>query len=131
MQRMLSEHVAELVFWSLRIRTVWIQDPKTLEFKNVNTIRASGVLRGFTRAVNGILGGSWLVIIGVISPLISVITMVILLITLLITSHEPPSTGAVALGFRTPCIPERPTLVTQKDQLFFRDYVTLNPKPRH
>ena len=38
-----------------------------------------------------ILGGSWVVINGVISPLIWVITIVILLITLLITTHEPPS----------------------------------------
>ena len=50
-------------------------------------------LRGF-RAV---LGGSWVVISGVISPLIWVITIVILLITLLITTHEPPSRG---LGLR-------------------------------
>ena len=38
-----------------------------------------------------ILGGSWAVISGVISPLIWVITIVILLIILLITTHEPPS----------------------------------------
>ena len=38
-----------------------------------------------------LLGGSWVVRSGVISPLISVITIVILLITLLITTHEPPS----------------------------------------
>ena len=127
MQRMLSEHVAELVFWSLRIRTVWIQDPKTLEFKNVNTIRASGVLRGFTRAVNGILGGSCLVIIGVISPLISVITMVILLITLLITSHEPPSTGAVALGFKDSLHPRETYVGNPKRPTFLQGL--RNPKP--
>ena len=34
-----------------------------------------------------ILGGSWVVICGVISPLIWVITIV----TLLMTTHEPPS----------------------------------------
>ena len=38
-----------------------------------------------------VLGGSWVVICGVISPLIWVITIVILLITLLTTNHEPPS----------------------------------------
>ena len=37
------------------------------------------------------LGGSWVVISGVISPLICLITIVMLLITTLITTHEPPS----------------------------------------
>ena len=39
-----------------------------------------------------LLGGSWVVLSGVISPLIGVIIMVILLITVLIATHEPPST---------------------------------------
>ena len=51
-----------------------------------------------------LLGGSWVAIIKVISPLIWVIITVTLLITLLITAHEPPSRG-----FRIP--------------------YTLNPKP--
>ena len=38
-----------------------------------------------------VLGGSWAVISGVVSPLIWVITIVTLLITPLITTHEPPS----------------------------------------
>ena len=38
-----------------------------------------------------VLGGSWAVVSGVISPLIQVMTIVILLITLLVTTHEPPS----------------------------------------
>ena len=38
-----------------------------------------------------LLGGSWVVISGVIRPLIWVITIVTILITLLITTHEPPS----------------------------------------
>ena len=38
-----------------------------------------------------VLGGSWVVISGVISPLSRVITIVTLLITLLISTHEPPS----------------------------------------
>ena len=38
-----------------------------------------------------LLGGSWVVIGGVLSPLIWVIITVALIITLLITSHEPPS----------------------------------------
>ena len=42
------------------------------------------------REVN-LLGGSWVVISRVISPLIWVITIVILLITPHITTHEPPS----------------------------------------
>ena len=37
------------------------------------------------------LGGSWVVLSGVRSPLIWVISIVALLITLLITTHEPPS----------------------------------------
>ena len=41
--------------------------------------------------VSGLLGGSGVVISGVISPLIWVISIVTLLITLLITTHEPPS----------------------------------------
>ena len=41
----------------------------------------------------GLLGGSWVVISGVISPLRRVISIVTLLklITLVITTHEPPS----------------------------------------
>ena len=38
-----------------------------------------------------VLGGSWVVISGVISPLIWVINTVTLLMTPLITTHEPPS----------------------------------------
>ena len=40
------------------------------------------------------LGGSWVVISGVISPLIWVIARVTLLITPHITTHEPPSWGS-------------------------------------
>ena len=36
-------------------------------------------------------GGSWVVITGVISPLLRVISLVALIVTLLITAHEPPS----------------------------------------
>ena len=42
-------------------------------------------------ALAHLLGGSWVVISGVISPLIWVINTVTLLITPLITTHEPPS----------------------------------------
>ena len=38
-----------------------------------------------------LLGGSWVVIHGVISPLIWAVTLVTWLITPLITTHEPPS----------------------------------------
>ena len=38
----------------------------------------------------GLLGGSWVVISGVICPLRRLISIVILLITLIITTHEPP-----------------------------------------
>ena len=40
-----------------------------------------------------LLGGSWVGISGLISPLIWVISIVTLLIILLITTHEPPSRG--------------------------------------
>ena len=58
---------------------------------------------GFRR----LLGGSWVVISGVISPLIWVTSIVTLLITPLIPTHEPPSrvlkfgrVGLWGLGFR-------------------------------
>ena len=38
-----------------------------------------------------VLGGSWVVISGVISPLICIMTIVTLLITPPIATHEPPS----------------------------------------
>ena len=47
-----------------------------------------------------LLGGSWVVIRGVISLLIWVIIMVTLLITPLITTHEPPSNTDGLKGFR-------------------------------
>ena len=50
--------------------------------------------------VQGSLGGPWVVIIGVINPLIRVISKVTLLITPLITTHEPPSRALGFLGFR-------------------------------
>ena len=37
-----------------------------------------------------VLGGSWVVVSGVIGPLIWVVTIVTLLITPFITTHEPP-----------------------------------------
>ena len=43
------------------------------------------------RSCRTLLGGSWVVISRVISPLIWVIIIVTLLITALITTHEPPS----------------------------------------
>ena len=41
--------------------------------------------------ITGVLGGSWVVISGAISPLTWVISIITLLITLLIATHEPPS----------------------------------------
>ena len=41
--------------------------------------------------VAGLLGGSWVVISGVISPLTRAISIVTLLLAPLITTHEPPS----------------------------------------
>ena len=43
------------------------------------------------RLLLSLLGGSWVVISGVISPLTWVTTIATLLITPLITTHEPPS----------------------------------------
>ena len=45
-----------------------------------------------------ILGGSWVVISGVISGVTVLITHIQGLITLLITTHEPPSTGVRVQG---------------------------------
>ena len=53
-----------------------------------------------------LLGGSWVVISGVISPLIWVIAIV----TLLITTHEPPSRARV---FYLPPSYDEPTLQGQ------------------
>ena len=50
------------------------------------------ILRLRFRGLRGQLGGSWVVISGVINPLIWVITKAALHITLLITTHEPPRT---------------------------------------
>ena len=47
--------------------------------------------RAFRLYCLGLLGGSWVLISGVVSPLIWVISIVTLLITLIITTHEPPS----------------------------------------
>ena len=59
-------------------------------------------------ATKSLLGGSWLVISGVISRVTIIITHTRGLITLLITTHEPPSrafralkvSGCRAFGFR-------------------------------
>ena len=48
-------------------------------------------MEGSDVSVKGLLGGSWVVISGVISPLIWVITIVTLLLSPLTTTHEPPS----------------------------------------
>ena len=53
-----------------------------------------------------LLGGSWLVISRVISPLIGVITIVTLVITPLITTREPPSRSSESLN------PDHPKLRT-------------------
>ena len=49
-----------------------------------------------------LLEGSWVVISGVISPLIWVVSRVTLLITPRITTYEPPSKVLRAQGFRNP-----------------------------
>ena len=58
----------------------------------LGSIGLGGLQRRFQDVgVCGLLGGSWVVISGVISPLIWVRTIDIRLITLLITTHEPQS----------------------------------------
>ena len=52
-----------------------------------------------------ILGGSWVVISGVISPLVWVISIVTLLINPLITTHEPPGIQCDKPQARNPKIP--------------------------
>ena len=54
-----------------------------------NFVGPSSLVRALT--ASSVLGGSAVVIHGVISPLIRVISIVTLVITLLITTHEPPS----------------------------------------
>ena len=51
--------------------------------------------------IQGILGGSWLVISGVISPVIWATAAVILLKIRLITTHQPPSC-TINHSIRTP-----------------------------
>ena len=77
------------------------------------------------------LGGSWVVISGVISPLIRVLSIVTLLITPLITTHEPPS-GAVfdtvppgrhAQTFQNPLIKEY-TLNYNRDPYYDLRYIS-------
>ena len=64
-----------------------------------SSVQGFGV-SGFGFGVKGVLGGSWLVISGVISPLIWVVTTVTLLITpLILTTPE-----ASKLGFRVLCL---------------------------
>ena len=58
-------------------------------------VSSTGPTVGLTSAPDPVLGGSWVVISRVISPLIWVISIVILLITILITTHEPLSTFGV------------------------------------
>ena len=52
---------------------------------------------GWLKASAGVtlLGGSWVVISGVISTVTILVTLLRGLITLLITTHEPPSRGSV------------------------------------
>ena len=51
------------------------------------------------QSLTALLGGSWVVISGVIRPLIwviSIVSIVTLPITLLLTTHEPPSRKPLA-----------------------------------
>ena len=57
-----------------------------------------------------LLGGSWVVINGVISPLMGVITIVTLILTPLITTHEPPSRPSTLYPYRIPIDPFKGTL---------------------
>ena len=56
------------------------------------------MFKGLRLRVAGFLGGSWVVISRVISPIIWVMITVTLLTTPLITTHEPLSRGSGMLG---------------------------------
>ena len=70
-------------------------DPRRTEWQGPALTRSSPVvpLKGSFKGLyeGRLLGGSWVVISGVVSLLIWVITIVALLLTPLITTHEPPS----------------------------------------
>ena len=70
-------------FWGFVNLSHSMKGPETL-FYSLRHLHCFGACR-----VEGLLGGSWVVISEVISPLIWIITIVILHITLLITTHEP------------------------------------------
>ena len=70
---------------------VWSLGPKPKGFTRVQGARTYCFAGSLWASVNSVLGGSWVVISGVRSPLVWVITIVTRLITLLITTHEPPS----------------------------------------
>ena len=79
---------------SLGCEEVWTVEPK---------LKAEGLIQTpFPKTPCAhILGGSWVVINGTISPLIWVITTITLLITPLIAAHDPLSRGSGdrVLGF--------------------------------
>ena len=52
-----------------------------------------------------LLEGSWVVISGLIGPLIWVVIMVALLVAPLITTHEPPSRLLESLGVYSTSVP--------------------------
>ena len=69
------------------------------------TPRGHSILKGFDMAKvqRRLLGGSWVVISGVLSPLIwlIIIRIVTLMIAPFISTHEPPSRQVGAEGFKT------------------------------
>ena len=72
-----------------------------------------------------VLGGSWVAISGVTSPLIWVITIVTLLITPLITTHEPQTLNPK---------PQAPIVSFWQERLCFEESVEhlgYNPAARH
>ena len=85
--------------------------------------------------LSSLLGGSWVVVSGVISLLIWVIAIVTLLITSLITTHEPPS--IVSTGQATGKHPHRGAGVSVRlrgqrhsKSTEAKFWGTLNPKPQ-
>ena len=79
-----------------RSQTIWGR----LRGSSLGLVFSSGLrvcALGFVKL--SLLGGSWVVICGAISPLIWVIAIVTLLITPLITTYEPPSRVS-GLSFR-------------------------------
>ena len=90
------------LLWAYMLTGVRIRSAPLVILSSANTPRpqtlspksSAGAPGPRSEKVGRLLGGSWVVISGVISPLIWIITTVTLLVTPLITTHEPPSSDS-------------------------------------